>query len=306
MTNLINISKIAVALFIICCLTSCFSSKNKMTKTARVIATAKEMQADEAGALKIMNQEKLVKFDTGDLDSTLNSKISIKLDLYSLRLDSFGNAISFIEQALSKKSVYRENKSQIKKNLALIKSYMNDSSFRLRRFQMVGEGIRLAKKNEFSLAAFFGPGKYQIPTEKAEEAEKAFAPIIDSLIVFYNKYNDVPRSATLIILGFADGTGFNPQSDTYKTLAEILNNPAPPKEILNAKLSELRAQNLGNTMETILTKRISNFYYVKDVDFSFVEIGRGETFPNKNITDYTVNDERRRVVLFYWNILPKG
>jgi hypothetical protein len=33
--------------------------------------------------------------------------------------------------------------------------------------------------------------------------------------------------------------------------------------------------------------------------------GRGEALPNPAIRNYAVEDERRRIVLFYWAVVPK-
>jgi len=41
------------------------------------------------------------------------------------------------------------------------------------------------------------------------------------------------------------------------------------------------------------------------VNIELVQEGRGEENPNAAITDYTDNDARRRIVLFFWSLLPK-
>ena len=74
---------------------------------------------------------------------------------------------------------------------------------------------------------------------------------------------------------------------------------------MNQQLSEWRAVNIGNLMEYSLEKKIPNYTNIKAIEFLFVEKGKGEDFPSKKVADYKTDDERRRVVLLFWNILPK-
>ncbi len=80
---------------------------------------------------------------------------------------------------------------------------------RLKIYLMIEDGLNIADFELFDLAAFFGPGIFIIPDEKTELAHTFFSPIVDSLKLFSNKYAEIPRTATLLILGFADGTGFS-------------------------------------------------------------------------------------------------
>lgn len=296
--------RIVTLLFFITIFTaSCLKAKQAALK--KVVNTAKLAKDADAAALAAMAAKKDAKLQEGKIDTTINSKIESKLKSYALKLDSLGVAIAFLERASNFKPLFLDSKPIIEKQLSFIKSYNESAGARLRRFKMIDEGLNWAKLHVFNLAAFFGPGKYQIPEDKMPLADKSFSPILDSLVTFYNEYKDVERKATLIILGYADGTGFNPASPTYKEISTLLNDSAPAKEILNKKLSELRSDNFGDVMELLLSRKLDAYDSLKPVDFVFVETGKGEEFPSKKIKDYKVNDERRRVVLFFWNILPK-
>lgn len=271
----------------------------------KVVAAAAPLQKSDADALAAMAAKKDQKFQEGKIDTVINTNIGNKLRAYSLKLDSFGIAISFIERASKFKPLLQDNKDLVEKQLKFIQNYKDSSSSRLRRFSMIDSGLNWAKLHVFNLAAFFGPGKFQIPPDKMPLADKSFSPMLDSLVRLYSQFSDIERKATLIILGYADGTGFNPASDTYKEISKMLGKSNPEKQILNQKLSELRADKLGDVMEILLASKINNYDSVKNVDFVFIENGKGEQYPSKVIKDYKVNDERRRVVLFFWNILPK-
>ena len=41
------------------------------------------------------------------------------------------------------------------------------------------------------------------------------------------------------------------------------------------------------------------------VNTRFFKNGKGEEYPNKKIKNYMLDDERRRIVIIYWNALPK-
>ncbi len=287
-------------------LSSCFSSKK--TQVQEVLNQATSIQQAD---LKVVEETKTKVEDrlkAEVIDGNIADSIRFKIARYSNELDSFKNAISFIgEKVNTGRRAYKQNQQEIDSSFALIDRYKSRANFRLRRFTMINESLDVIVNQQhiFDLAAFFGPGKYEIPSEKIQVAQQAFSPLIDSLVGFYNKYADVEKRATLVILGYADASGFNPESDIFKSLAGMLNDSLPSKERMNQKLSELRAVKIGDLMELSLEQKIPNYTAIKFIDFLFVEKGKGEEFPSKLVTDYKTDDERRRVVLLFWNILPK-
>jgi hypothetical protein len=48
-----------------------------------------------------------------------------------------------------------------------------------------------------------------------------------------------------------------------------------------------------------------NMLVVQKLEIQFVAQGRGEHRPNPSVTNYTSDDERRRVVIIYWGVFPK-
>ena len=127
---------------------------------------------------------------------------------------------------------------------------------------------------------------------------------MDPLILFSNKYSQYPRTATLIVLGFADGTGITNGSELYYTLLDELRKPQAEKEELNQKLSELRAKELIKQMTNLYLKKASGYSEIEKLKTEYVGQGKGESLPISGIKDYTVDDERRRIVLCYWAVLP--
>jgi hypothetical protein len=287
-------------------LISCFSSKKAQIQDVLHQATSVQ-QADQ----KILDDTRAKVDDRlkiEAIDPNIADSIRFKIGRYALDLDSMKNAVSFIDEKINaSRRAYKTNKVKIDSSFALIDRYKSRSNYRLRRFTMINESLDIIinQQHMFDLAAFFGPGKYEIPDDRKSVAEKSFSPLIDSLVAFYNRYADIDKKATLVILGYADGAGFNTESEIYPVLIEMLKDSTASKEKLNQKLSELRAINIGNLMEVSLEKKIPNYKVIKPIDFFFVESGKGEEYPSRKITDYKTDDERRRVVLLFWNILPK-
>lgn len=284
---------------------SCFSAKKTRIKETLLQETQLQ-QADQkiAEDTRAKVEDRLKR---EAIDSNIADSIQAKISRYSADLDSFKNAIRFIDENSSQRKAFRKNRNQIDSSFALMDRYKSRANYRLRRFTMINESLDIIinQQHMFDLAAFFGPGKYEIPSDKQTIAEKSFSPLIDSLVAFYQKYADVDKKATLVIFGYADGNGFNQESEIYTTLVTMLNDSTATKQALNQKLSELRAVNIGNLMELSIEKKIPNYKEIKAIDFLFVQKGKGEEYPSKKVTDYREDDERRRVVLLFWNILPK-
>jgi len=164
--------------------------------------------------------------------------------------------------------------------------------------------LNMASYTLFDLAAFFGPGLYTIPQDQEEIAALSFMPLIDSLLSFSNRYQTTPRTATLVILGFADGQDINPQGSLFNTLSNMLNRTDASKQELNKKLSELRAIELIKQLTGLYSKRVPNGHEPVELKIEYIGQGKGEEYPIPSIKDYKEDDERRRIVLCYWIVLP--
>lgn len=292
------------SLLLMCCLfvLSCTGPKRATIK--KEITAAHATHKNEVEKLAATTENNKLKFAEEKIDSAINQKINLKLNTYKNQSDSLGIAINFIDSVIKKGKLFKQNKNNIEQQLILVRNYSSNSNSRLRRFKMIDDGLAIAEQHKFNLAAFFGLGKYEISPDKVAEAEQSFAPILDSLANFSNNYADVEQMATLVVLGYADAAGFEEQSEIYKTLTTLLNDSVPTRQSLNFKLSELRAQNITDLMEQMLNKKKAD-KAVQNIDFIFIQNGKGESLPSKKITDYTEVDERRRVVMLFWNILPK-
>lgn len=296
---------IPYCILIISCinLASCYGPKKAHLRKA--IDSTRLMTQAEAAQLKIANQKSEQAFADERIDTTISNRISQRLKKYSFEIDSVNNAIAELEQTLSNAKAFRKDyEDSIKPKLLQLEASKKDNALRLKRFTMLNEALDISRQNPFDLAAFFATGKYTIPKENYKQAEQLFLPAIDSLILFSNKYADVPRTSTLVVNGYADGQSIDTTSELYQTLLNYLKKPDAERKELNWALSELRANEISNLLEKLLDQEKDQFIQTDKLNFSFYGYGQGETYPSKKISNYQEDDERRRIVLIYWSVIP--
>lgn len=285
-------------------LTSCVGNR-KITAVKNKVAGIEELLQKETAEIKGIADQAKAKLQTNRIDGNILDRIDKRLAKETNAIDSAQAQVNKLNEILKDKKDTRKNYKTI--ILPVLDSLQKQSDLyasRLALYFMIKDGLNVADFKQFDLAAFFGSGKYLIPEDKVDLASESFSPLIDSLKIFSNKYNEIPRTATLIILGFADGTGISEGSELYYTLLDELRKPKAEKEELNKALSDLRALELIKQMTNLYIKRRSEFINVEKLDIKYVAEGKGEALPLKSITDYGVDDERRRIVLCYWVVLP--
>jgi hypothetical protein len=290
-------------LFLFVSISSCMGSKKARVRQA--INNSKELLKQESKQISATTEKKELSLQQEKIDTTINNRINERLNKFKRGMDSIDNEIVFLEKKLTKPKEFRkEYKGIITSKVILLENYNNQSYLRIYKMKMVNEAIEIADKKLYELAAFFGPGKYIIPEDKFDIAAVAFNPLVDSLVFFANKYDSIQSTATLVVNGFADGMGYTNESETYQILLTYLKKTTASKEELNQAISELRAQEISKLIEVILQKKGTGFKAADKIKFHFYGYGQGETFPTKTITDYQTDDERRRIVLIYWIVLP--
>jgi outer membrane protein OmpA-like peptidoglycan-associated protein len=282
---------------------SCIGNK-KLSQAKEQLADVKQQHDAELEQLKTVDKKTADKLSEGKIDSNIKAIIEKRVAGLQTVNDSVQTKIDSLEKLLTSKKEARKNYKKI--IIPMLDSLQQANSKygeRLTVYMMVQDALDVSDFKLFDLAAFFGPGKYAIPEDKIELAGQSFSPIIDSLLQFSNKYKDVPKTATLLILGFADGAGFDPASELHSTLLSLIGKTEATKQELNFKLSELRAKELITQLTSMYVKKvgISTDDRLKVV---YLGQGKGEEYPLPTIKDYQEDDERRRIVLCYWVVLP--
>ncbi|WP_439557832.1 hypothetical protein [Dyadobacter sp.] len=158
------------------------------------------------------------------------------------------------------------------------------------------------------IGALFRPGEYRLIREQVREGQRLFGPVVEKLYIFANKYKNAFNSlkGQIIVTGYSDATAVETGSALYKDLAfkllqsENLTEPTQPD--LNRKLSELRAEAVKQLLERIIADRKKEHSNL--IDITVQTLGRGEELPPGLTEEVLKNDKRRRVVTFYWVVLP--
>jgi hypothetical protein len=243
--------------------------------------------------------------DAGNVDNSTAVKVDKRLAAYKRRIDSLSNEIKLAGQQLNSPVDTKKNFSMVRTKILLIDSVVNKKAAS-REFvlQMISEGMEKSHPNLYKLSAFFGPGGYVIPPEKHSLAVEFFGPVIDSLIIFSNKYESVFRISSFIVRGYADATKIRPGSGLYKKLSLSLDKKDPSSAELNTALSLLRAEEISRVLSMLLKEKASEFKSITKIAFEAIEEGYGEKLPASTITDYKTDDERRRIVVIFWDVLP--
>ncbi|HEX4958902.1 MAG TPA: hypothetical protein VFV46_12040 [Lacibacter sp.] len=241
----------------------------------------------------------------GKISPSAGEMIDTRLKKYREELDSLSVQISELRNQVEDNTYFGKNFNTVKSRVLLIDSVVNEKvNYQLYVFRLIEDGLSKSKRNIFNMAAFFGPGGYLIPPDKYEMAEKYFGVVLDSLMQFSNSYPDVYRKAQIAVIGYADGTNISVNSPVYSVIKKHLDKTNPTKQELNQGLSLLRAAEIAKFMERLVKKRGTQFVNFNKVVFEILESGEGENFPDPDITDYKSNDERRRIVMIYWSLIP--
>jgi hypothetical protein len=276
-----------------------FAAKEKLD----VIRQGQEGEVRQVQRISAVTRDKR---NANKIDSIINSRFDFSIRRINIKIDSIAAVIVSLDSLMAdKKEFKRAYRRIIIPKLAELDSFRLEIARRNRVYLMIEDGINTANYTLFDLAAFFGPGKYAIPRDQEEIAISSFSPLIDSVVKFSARYMNMPQKATLVILGFADGTGFDPQSPLYAELAGLIAKPDITKQELNKKLSELRAQTLINQLQSQFFKKLGEKAGIENFKIEFLGLGKGEQYPFLTIKDYREEDERRRIVLCYWAVLPE-
>ncbi len=279
------------------------AGEKKILKT--ILANAASQLAGEGAAITKMDVKKDEKLNSGDVASVIAENLDSRLKAYNKYNDSLAAEIKILENKIDAPKEFVRDFVIIKAKVFVIDSIVNKGAAnREIQYQMVDDGLSKAKRTLFNMAAFFGPGGYEIPVSKYQIAEQYFLPVIDSLVKFSNNYTSVLRTASVVVNGYSDATVIQPTSKLYPIVVEYLKKDVPAKEELNIGLSALRAESISKLLNDLLKKNYPRLTNIENIVFETIEGGMGEAFPDPSITNYRNNDDRRRVVVIYWGVLP--
>lgn len=287
-------------------ITSCGTQK-RMAATSEKNQIARESLSADSATLGNLQAEMARKLGEQSVDSSINKKIVSLLSALQNDLGKIQKTVDAVDFFLETKKNFRPNRYEgdVKTYVVQLDSFQLQKKTRDRIYRLLDEAVKVEAFKKYGMGAFFEPGIYRIAPTAFNSVNKSFQPAIDSMSAISNRYHDIKRTAHLVIVGYADATPITPGTTLYNELKDYIGQPDPDNVQLNQALSDLRANELLRNLKMIMRTSASQFSNYNQLKIGYSSYGRGQALPFSNITDYTDNDERRRVVVFYWAILPE-
>lgn len=300
-----------IFLFFCVLLGACGSNRNisnKLTQSLNNQAVIEKQLQELAKQINVQREQELKK---GDIEETISANIEQKTAVVETksrtRYDELKTLLDSI-QILYRDSVANraELDRKIKRSVASIESGVMTVRSETQEMELIKNYLGETTMNRFNSAQFFPTGGYKIPEDFIPRAEAAFAPVLDQVIGFVKKHPGKELIATIITRGYADETPVGKNSPMYPKLKEMSGSDNPGRQAMNKALSYLRAEEMGNLIRGMLVKRKMADTDLQRIQITLMVEGRGEEYPNPEIKNYKPNDERRRIVAFYWSVLSQS
>ena len=291
---------------------SCSRNTTAVKQSSQALNVALKSHESAAGILDKMSQQSKDAASAGQIEASTNEDIQNYVHAERIKIDETTKKLQSAQKDIDDYTSKKSSKKQIEV-LNEANKVVQESSDLLRILEKKTEvivdflGSETFSKSE--IGALFRPGEYQLIKGQIKEGQRLFSPIVEKLFSFAEKYKGSFASlkGEIIVTGYSDGTAVERGSGLYRDLARRLSEsdgvtePAP--EDLNQKLSELRAGAVKGLLEDIIIKK--NKENPDRIEISVSILGRGEEIPKGLPADISKSDSRRRVVTFYWVVLPK-
>ena len=276
---------------------SCMPQKQVASTKKDLTAVNSQLQ-EQNKALKNLDEQRQAKQELNEMDDTSSSRIKKYINNTTIEIDTLigNNAILIGESVINKEDWSRLVSS-------LTSSRMSSKK--------IGDKIAfltdLINQNtvvKIDQDVLFEPGRYVVAPTMANAITKIFEPAAKEIEMFTKKYPDFPLSLVITAKGYADATTISEGSSLYKDLKERLKISVsnPDGKELNKELSRARAKEVIDLFQKFAAGRTGGTY-LKNVLYLYE--GKGESLPNPKLTDYKVNDPRRRVVYLFWSVFPE-
>ena len=174
---------------------------------------------------------------------------------------------------------------------------------------IIEEGMKNSTIYKIPNEIVFTEGGHKILDKNLQKMEQFFEPILDSIVVSANKYINKRLRVKIVVYGYADSDPINPKSKLYDEIARSLYRETVDSSLLtisprlNQELSRLRAEEVGGLVNAMTFNKLNYITGVKSIFVDLQKEGKGEELPDIKIK-YNTIDTRRRIVKFYWKILP--
>jgi hypothetical protein len=285
-------------LFVITILIACVPQKKAATGKKDLSAENSKLEKHNE-SLKKLDEKRKTKENQNEIDSAANSRIKKFIDKTGAEIDSMVKQNTVIIQGTE---VSMSDWNQLRKALSATRTSEQRINQKIMFLEDLINRNMVVKLDQDVL---FEPGKYTVTPAVATAIGNFFEPLAKEIDKFTVKYPDFPLSLVITAKGYADATTIGEGSQLYKDLAEgitLMGKTVDAKE-LNKELSVRRSAEVIKLFEKYTKGRSISGGTVKNI--LYLHEGKGESFPNPKITDYKVEDPRRRIVLLFWSVFPE-
>jgi flagellar motor protein MotB len=277
---------------------SCVPQKRVVSAKKQLTIIDSQLQ-QHGQQLQVLDQQTKAKQDQNELDDTATSRIRKFIINSQNEIDSLvaSNSI-LIGEAVVKRADWERLNTRLGNTDAFSKKINS-------KVLLVSELVSRNTVIKLDQDVLFGPGQYTVTPDVAAAIGKFFEPATQEIDLFVKKYPDFPLSIVITANGYADGTTISEGSSLQRHLKEnlSLSIKEPDSKELNKELSRIRAKEVIELFKKFTVTRIGNGVNYQNVIYIFE--GKGEKLPNPGISDYRLDDKRRRIVLLYWSVFPE-
>jgi len=280
-------SYLLLTLVVIITLFSCVPQKG-VTNAKKDLATINNQLQQHSTTLKDLEKQRKKKEQQNEIDDTANKEIDTLINRNTIIIGETVVEKADWDRLRKTLSFSRKTSKNIGDRILLLSDLINRN--------MV---VRIDQD------VVFEPGKYNITPEVAAAIGRLFEPASKEIDLFVKKYPNFPLSLVITAKGYSDATSIAEGSSLYKELKDRLKlqTENPTSKELNKELSVARAEAVINLFKSYTLDRGSNGGSVSNI--LYLHEGKGETSPDPKVTDYKINDARRRVVLLFWSVFPE-
>lgn len=301
----------AVLLLTAICLTSCSRNTLAVRRSSLALQTSLQSQESTIRLLDKLAVQARQSAADGKIAASASDEIQTYVAAERANVEAskqqLQTAIGEVGNYTSGQSRKREKEVLMAANRAVMQS---SELIRIleKKTEVIVDFLGSETFSKSEIGALFPPGGFQLIPTQVKEGQRLFRPIVEKLFTFADKYRAgfSKLKGEIIVTGYSDATPVEPGTQLYQVLAQHLQKDddlaEPTTGDLNRKLSELRAKAVKGLLEGIIRNRKQA--ETTPLAISVTVLGRGEEIPRGLSESVSRDDRRRRVVTFYWVVLP--
>jgi flagellar motor protein MotB len=294
------LSKTTYLIFTAAVIVSAFSCvpQRKASAAKTQLAMVDSQLVNHQEKLKDLEKQRQQKQDDNEIGDTASVRIQKFIDKTKAEINALHGENTILIGDLE---INKNDWDRLRKSLSASRNASRNINDKI---TMLSDLINRNTVINLDQDVIFEPGKYTVTPAVVSAIGKFFEPAAKEIDMFVQKYPDFPMSLVITAKGYADGTTIAEGTPLYKDLTEkiSLSGRPPTSENLNKELSTARAKSVIDLFTSFTAGRSGSGRNIDKI--IYMHEGKGEALPNPKITDYKVDDARRRIVLLFWSVFP--